>query len=383
MSKPFRIAVIGGGVLGVSIAYTLKRSFKNRVDVILIEKHDQVGQETSKFNSGVLHSGIHSDQDSLKAKFARKGNVMAKEFCKENNVPFNECGMLILAAYKDIFHLVRKSKSFIKIYNNGLEQDIPMQILMPWDIPNIEPHIHGAGAIFIPSVAVVDQVKFVQAIFEKAKQLGVRGFLGKKVSILRPFTGIESNKYNIVTNLEEFLVDGVINAAGLYADEVAKLAGFNQYKIYPYRGEYYEVLGKEAELVNRLVYPVPIEGYPGKGIHFLKTTDERLLIGPNARLVPSKDYYEEDKTPVDVFRDTAVRFCSELKNAEFRWAYSGIRAKITKADDLCHDPDFIFSVDNKSPFLLNIIGYESPGLSGALAAAEYVRNLLDDYIKSR
>lgn len=377
MSKPFRIAVIGAGVLGTSIAYTLKKYFQNTIKVVLIEKHNQVGQETSRFNSGVLHSGIHSKPGSFKARFARKGNVMAKQFCQENDVPINNCGMLIVATYSDLPYLLKRARSFWQIYNNGRDQNIQMQFLMPRGILKIEPNIRGMGALFIPDVAVIDQVKFVQSLFEKARQLGVETAFNNEVINIT-----SSGKfYYIETKQNIFRVEAIINAAGLYADQVAKMAGFSQYKIYPYRGEYYEVLGREAELVNHLVYPVPIEGNPGKGIHFLKTPDKRLLIGPNARLVPGKEYYEKDKTPESVFRNAATRFCPALKNAELRWAYSGIRSKLNLADNIHHDPDFVFSVDNQSPFLLNIVGYESPGLSGAMAAAEYVKNLINDYMQ--
>lgn len=371
--KSLSVAIIGAGVLGTAIAYTIKKSFKDSVEVILIEKHTAAGQETSKFNSGVLHSGIHSKPDTLKAKFARSGNLMAKDYCQRNGVPINECGMLIVAAYRDLIYLTKKIRNFWNIYNHGREQNIEMKILMPWEISRIEPEVRGAGAIFIPDVAVIDQEKFVQSIFKSGKDLGVQMFLDTQVIGFRNMAG----KYYVETNKSTIETDVVINAAGLYADEIAKMAGFDQYKIYPYRGEYYEVLGPEAKLVNRLVYPVPIEGDPGKGIHFLKTTDGRLLLGPNARLVPNKEYYKQDKTPAEVFKKAAVRFCPALKNAELKWAYSGIRPKLTLKDDIYHESDFIFSLDHQSPFFLNIIGYESPGLSGALAAAEYVKNILN------
>lgn len=374
-----KIIVIGAGVLGTAISHALKKYLKDTVDILLLEKHDGPGQETSKFNSGVLHSGIHSNPQSLKAQFAKKGNVMAKQFCKDNGVPLREQGMLIVASYSDIFHLAIRGRDFLKIYRNGKDQGIEMRILMPWNITKVEPYIRGAGALYVPSVAVVDSMAFVQALFRVAKEYGVRSLFNTKVVKIEPV----GNKYHIQTDKFVDVCDVVINAAGLYADEIAKIAGFDQYTVYPYRGEYYEVLGKEKELVNRLVYPIPITGSAGKGIHFLKKPDGRLFLGPNARLVPTKEYYKEDKTPSKVFRDAAVRFCPSLKHAEFRWAYSGIRTKIAKGDDLHNDPDFIFSVDNKNPFLLNIIGYESPGLSGAMAAAEYVKNLVDKHIKSR
>ncbi|MDA2935842.1 NAD(P)/FAD-dependent oxidoreductase [Patescibacteria group bacterium AH-259-L05] len=374
-----RIVIIGAGVLGTAISYTLKKCLEDTVDVLLLEKHDGPGQETSQFNSGVLHSGIHSEPKSFKARFARKGNVMAKQFCKDNDVPLSEQGMLIVATYGDLVHLAMRGRDFLKMYHNGKDQGINMKILMSWNIPHIEPYIRGAGALYIPSVAVVDSVAFVQALFRSAKEAGARSLFNTKVVELEAV----GERYHIRTEKFADVYDMVINAAGLYADEIAKMAGFNQYTVYPYRGEYYEVLGKERELVNRLIYPVPITGSAGKGIHFLKKPDGRLFLGPNARLVPTKEYYEEDKTPPEVFRDAAVRFCSDLKNAELRWAYSGIRPKVVQEDELHNDPDFIFSVDNEKPFLLNIIGYESPGLSGALAAAEYVKDVVNKYIKSR
>jgi len=122
-----------------------------------------------------------------------------------------------------------------------------------------------------------------------------------------------------------------------------------------------------------LVYPAVSKKSPSKGIHFSPRTDGRLFIGPNARSVPAKDYYEEDKTPVEVFLKHAIKYLPCLTKDDLVWAYSGIRAKITPDAE---ESDFIINVDSISPTFVNLIGIESPGLASAMAIAEYVHELL-------
>lgn len=373
MKTPLRIAIVGAGVLGAASAYALTKRFKDRVSVTVIERNSRPALETSGRNSGVLHSGIHEDLDSLKGRFARRGHELAKQFAKSHNIPMLSCGMLIVASSADALHILKQGPSFLNIYRNGKKQNIEMHLLTPMGIKSLEPDVRGLGGLYLPSVAVIESAVFVEKLLDEACMKEDCIFVPNQ-TIERIFR--EGTRYRIETQNAVIEADAVVNAAGLYADEIAKKAGFPYYTITPYRGEYYEVIGKERKCVNRLVYPVPVEHRVGKGIHLLKRPDGRLFVGPNARLVPSKNWYEEDKTPPEVFREVLARFCPALRDARLEWAYSGIRPK-GSAFDLGKKSgnDFIFSVDWINPFFLNVIGYESPGLSGALAAGEYIADM--------
>lgn len=372
MQKRLRIAVIGAGVLGAATANALTERFGEKVLVTVLERHPVPAHETSSRNSGVLHSGIHETPGTFKARFAKDGCMQAQRFAQENAVPLFQCGMLIVASFGDVLKLLKQGPSFAKICRNGRKQDIGMRVVMPWEIKNIEPLVDGIGGIFIPSVAVIDAALFTAALLQTAKRQGAQLFFNEKVRRV----SLQEKTYHIETGDHALQADAIINVAGLYADEVATHAGFPYYSITPYRGEYYEIVGKEREYINRLVYPVPIEQRVSKGIHLLKRPDGRLFVGPNTRQVPAKDFYEEDKTPVEIFRTIALRFCPMLKNAEFQWSYSGIRPRAAFVGSKTAINDFIFSIDRHDPFFLNVIGYESPGLSGAMAAGKYISDAL-------
>ena len=361
-------AIIGGGVVGCAIDRQL---FITRpgTKIVVLEKLRSVGLETSSLNSGVLHSGIHQDPNFLKSKLAREGSKLAADYLKSHRLPVMHCGMLIVVSldslkrglYKewlDLWRLVKRSK----------EQKINLKFLTPFGIKKLEPNIRALGGIFIPDVWVIDPTSFVNVLYQEARAEGVSFFFKS------PVLSVDKNKdsYLLSTPDKEFHAKEVINAAGLYADEVAQMAGFRQYKIYPWRGEYYEVLGEKKKLVRRLVYPALPANYPGKGIHFSPRVDGRLFVGPNAKSVPRKNYYMEEKTPPGEFLKAVNRFCPKIKKEDLAWAYSGIRPKLTNTEE----SDFVIKLEHSFPHWINLIGIESPGLSSAMALAKYVDKLL-------
>ncbi|MEK7608408.1 MAG: FAD-dependent oxidoreductase, partial [Patescibacteria group bacterium] len=289
-----------------------------------------------------------------------------KRFAKENGVPLLECGMLIVASFGDLPHLITRAKTFMKIAKNGIDQKIPLSIIPPWGLRKVEPFVRGIGGLLLPEVSVVDGRVFTEKLISLSEALGV------EVKYDSPVRGIskEGGLYRVFTDSFEFAFDALVNAAGLSAHRVAALAGFADYRVKFFRGEYYEILGAHAKLVNRLVYPLPVEGRATKGVHLLKRPDGRLFIGCNSVEVPADDYYEEEKTPEGFFREAAARFVPSFRDAELQWSFSGIRPKIAVAGGA--EPDFAFDVSSVEPFFMNCIGYDSPGLSSALAAGEYV-----------
>ena len=163
----------------------------------------------------------------------------------------------------------------------------------------------------------------------------------------------------------------VINCAGLYADEVARLFGYDKHTVYPCRGEYAEVVPSRWNLVNGLVYPLPMPSGHGLGVHFTKTTAGCLQLGPNANYVASKEDYENGRTPVEAFYESAVQMLPSLRLEDLRPGYTGIRARLLAEHDH-RFADFVIERDPQWANVIHLIGMESPGLTAALSIAESV-----------
>lgn len=369
-------AIIGAGVVGCAIARELSLRHPKK-KIVVLEKLAGPGLETSRFNSGVLHSGLHQNPSFLKSKLVQGGGELAAKYVKANGLPILNCGMIIAVSRQALQEgLYREWKLLLHLLRRGRAQGVKFKFLTGWGVRKLEPRLRTLGGIFIPNVQVIDPLQFVQALHTDAKNNGVRFLFGNPVLKIKML----ADKYEVSAGRERIISQAIINAAGLYADDVARLAGFSSYKIYPWRGEYYEVISEKRKWVSRLIYPATPSNSPGKGIHFSPRVDGQLFIGPNARLVPKKNYYTEDKTPVDIFLKAAQKFFPEITAGDLRWAYSGIRPKLT---DKAEETDFIIELDRKSPPFVNLIGIESPGLASSMAIAKYVAEILPPGAVSR
>ncbi|MDX1608084.1 MAG: NAD(P)/FAD-dependent oxidoreductase [Candidatus Spechtbacterales bacterium] len=363
------ICIIGAGVVGCAIAreLSLKMPAKN---IIVAEKLGGAGFETSTKNSGVLHSGIHQNPEFLKSKLAEEGNKLAVQYVKEKGLRMLNCGMLVAVTFGEILRgLYKEISTLLNLLDNAREQKIPIKFLMPWQVKKIAPQIRAIGGIFIPEARVIDSKEFINSLKNDAEAGGVKFLFNSEVHDIKKQRG----DYHVFTTGNIINTQVVINSAGLYADDVANMAGFNGYKVYPWRGEYYEIIGDKRDLVNLLIYPTVPKDSPSKGIHFGPRVDGRLFIGPNARPVENKDDYEVDKTPVEVYLKHARKYFPQLKREDLRWSYSGIRPK---AKEGAEESDFIIKKDSTDPVFINLIGIDSPGLTASMAIAKYVYNLL-------
>ncbi len=367
--EKYDIAIIGAGVVGAALACFAIKKYPN-CSVVVFEKNNAPGLETSSRNSGVLHSGFHQKQGSLKAHFAKLGSVMAQKFALKHNVPLLRCGMLIAVPFSSLWNpklALEEGASFFNLLKRARNHDITYKFLTGFGIKKLEPHIHATFGIFLPEVCVIDSGYFTETLEEVARKDGAHFFFENTVSDIR----ICKNHTLIVTDKMEVCAKVVINAAGLHADDIANLAlRKEKYQQYPWRGEYYEVINPEKrKLINGLVYPVVPASYPGKGMHFGPRPDGRLFLGPNAVRVATKTSYNENHTPKKPFLDIAKKFLPCLEEEDITWSHSGIRPKIS---DTPKEDDFIIAVDSHDPVFVNLIGIESPGISSAMALARHV-----------
>ncbi len=365
------ILIIGGGVVGCAIAQAVSARWQ---DVFLVEQYPKLGMATSSRNSGVIHSGIYYPKDSLKARHCIEGNRLTYEFCKKHNVPFRHTGKLVVAANtheeEDLAALKKKGE------DNGVEG---LRLIGPAEIRKREPHIAGAAAIEVPSTGIVSAEELVHAYARVATGQGANIVTRARVVSLEPGAG--TVRVGILIGDEEGAQDEtietrcVINAAGLYADEVAALLGNNSWKIYPVRGEYCEIRGARASLINDLVYPLPHAHGLSLGVHFTKTLWGTVLVGPTATYVEGKDNYERERLPIADFAHSAKTLLPEIEESDLQLGYSGLRPKLVPPEGK-GIADFVIQRDPAVAQAIQLVGIESPGLTAAISIADHVAKLI-------
>jgi glycerol-3-phosphate dehydrogenase len=367
------ILIIGGGVIGCSIAREVSQ---RRQDVFLVEQFPRVGMATSTRNSGVIHSGIYYPKGSLKARHCVEGNRLAYDFCTKHSVPHRKTGKLVVAANKheepELEALLQRGR------DNGVEG---LSIVGPKEIQAREPHIRGTAALEVPSTGIVSAEDLVRTHARLATENGANIVTHAKVVALTPMGGALRVDLEIgdedSAQRESIEARCVVNAAGLYADEVAAMLGNKSWKIYPVRGEYCEIRGARSNLINSLVYPLPHHDGLSLGVHFTKTLWGTVLVGPTATYVEGKDNYERARLPIRDFAESAKTLLPEMEERDLQLGYSGLRPKLVPPTGR-GIADFVITRDPAVPQAIHLVGMESPGLTAASSVAQHVAQLVGE-----
>jgi glycerol-3-phosphate dehydrogenase len=367
------VLIIGGGVIGCAIANEVSQKFQ---DVFVVEQNPRPGMATSTRNSGVIHSGIYYNKDSLKARHCVQGNRLMYEFCARHNVPHRRTGKLVVAA--DAHEEPELAALLKRGSDNGVES---LRIVDAAAIRAREPHIRGTAALEVPSTGIVSAEDLVRTLARLATDSGAHIVTRAKGVALRPAKG------SIQVDVEIGDKDGVqketiearclVNAAGLYADEVAAMLGNKSWKIYPVRGEYCEIRGPSARLINSLVYPLPHAHGLSLGVHFTKTLWGTVLVGPSAAYVEGKDNYERDRLAIKDFAKSAKTLLPEVEERDLQLGYSGLRPKLVPPEGKGL-ADFVITRDPAVPQAIHLVGMESPGLTGAISIGQHVSQLVSE-----
>ena len=391
MSK--RIAIIGGGIIGLSLGMKLGQKFKNS-KVTIFEKESKIGLHQSGRNSGVLHCGLGYKTGTLKAKLAVDGINQMINFCKKNNVAYDICGKVVVAnsdsEIQNILNLAAQGKS------NGLNG---IKFLNKTELNKREPHVRAKKSLLVPGEGIVD--------FKGVMSVLASFILENNGEILTSSTVKkveEKNNSNIVhfNNVsKEF--DLVFNCSGLYSDRIFyKSTGRKSHlKIIPFRGDYLKFKDKYKYILNHLVYPVPDSKYPFLGVHFTRMINGDREVGPNAVLAFKREGYSFKDFSVDdmletlffkgffkfvsknlffslrelgtsisdiIFINQARKLIPDIDNNMFEKGISGVRAQtMTDGGELFLD----FSIfRNKNQ--IHILNAPSPGATASLAIADYV-----------
>src|SRR5882672_4851475 len=374
------IVIIGGGVVGCAVARAVSERWS---DVFLIEQMPKLGMGASTRNSGVIHSGIYYPPGSLKAQMCVAGNRMLHEFCAAHNVPHRNCGKLVVAHGPEqevvLEHLAENGRA------NGVEV---LRLIDRATIHAKEPHIVATAALEVPSTSIVSAEDLVKTLARLAADRGanllprarVVGLDAHPDSVAVTIAEGDASQDAGQTPEETIEARCVINCAGLYADDVAAMLGNRNYKIYPVRGEYCELVRAKSYLVNNLVYPLPHTDGLSLGVHLTRTLWGTVLVGPTADYIADKNDYERNRLSVDEFVRRAKPMLPELEAADLQLAYSGIRAKLVPPgqEGLA---DFVITRDAATPRAIQLIGIESPGLTSCLAIAQRVVSLAEKILE--
>lgn len=391
--------VIGGGVIGLSVARRLRRAFSG-ASVRLIEKEVDCGLHASGRNSGVLHAGFYYSPDSLKAKLTWKGNQLLTAYCEEKGIPLNKCGKLVVARdgteHAGLDELLRRGRA------NG----IPLESISEKEAKAIEPRVKTfERALFSPATSTVDPALVMQAMKKDALEEGVQLHCGVQYLSLR--------KQQVATSGGTYDAGYVVNAAGLYADRIARDFGFGEgYRILPFKGLYlYSTEPPGAIRTN--IYPVPDLKNPFLGVHFTVAASGKAKIGPTAIPGLWREQYEGMANfRLNEFLEVATRGVGLLASSNFdfkalavreaakyskskmvslasdlaegvkpehylSWGKPGIRAQLLDIKKRKLEMDFVLESDKRSMHVLNAV---SPAFTCSLPFSEYVCERIEAHL---
>ncbi|OAA91428.1 L-2-hydroxyglutarate oxidase LhgO [Clostridium ljungdahlii] len=358
----FDVTIIGAGVVGSAIARELCRY---KLNICVVEKDSDVGNGTSKANSGIVHAGFDAEPNTLKSKLNVIGNSMFDKLSKELDFTFKKVGSLVLCFNKS------EVKNLERLKQQGIVNGVPdLEIIDGDKVREVEPNISkkAVAALYAPTGGIICPYEMTIALAENAAVNGVKFKLNTRVISLKKSRGF----YIIETNRESIETKLIINAAGLFSDEINNMISAGKIKIVPRKGEYC-LFDKAAEhAVSMTVFQLPTKN--GKGVLVTPTIDGNLLIGPDAEDIEDKTDLTTTSRGIDFVLSKAALSVNKLKMTQIITSFSGLRAHSLEGD-------FIIGEAEDAENFINAAGIESPGLTSSPAIAEMVRDIVVSKLK--
>lgn len=282
----YNVVVIGGGIVGLASALKIKEKNPN-YKVAIIEKERTIAQHQTGHNSGVIHSGLYYKPGSFKAQNCVDGYQMLLDFCNEEEIPYELTGKVVVAT-KD-----SQLDALNTLHERGMANGLRgIKKLTGEEIKEYEPHVAGVSGLYVPQTGIIDYKVVADKYAEKFKHFGGEIFSSNKLKSFKEERGF----IHVHTENERLTTRVVVNCSGLYTDKIAKLTGAKiDFKIVPFRGEYYKVKPEKAHLVKNLIYPVPDPSFPFLGVHFTRHIDGGIEAGPNAVLAFAREGYKKSQ----------------------------------------------------------------------------------------
>lgn len=383
--------IIGGGILGMSTAMQLQRTYPAS-RILLLEKEAGPAQHQTGHNSGVIHAGVYYTPGSLKAKFCLAGNTATKAFCDQHGIAYQVPGKLLVATNE--LEMQRMQALWQRTEANGIEREW----LNAGQLREREPNISGCGAILVPASGIVNYAEVTAAMAGEFVKAG--GEIRYNCSV----TGLEERQHEVLvqTNGDALSCRFMISCAGLMADRVVRMLGLDPgFSICPFRGEYYQLPAQHRQIVQHLIYPIPDPAMPFLGVHLTRMIDGSVTVGPNAVLAFKREGYRKRDISLrdsfsmltnpgilKVLKANLRPGLSEMKNSLFKRGYlqqvrkycpsiqladlqpypAGVRAQAVSDDGKLID-DFLFRNSRRS---LNVCNAPSPAATSALPIGAYI-----------
>lgn len=356
-SGRYDVCIVGAGVCGANIA---RRLSAYELDVVLVDKEADVSFGTSKANSGIVHGGFHHSNKYLKARLEIQGAMMFDRLCQELDFPFTRCGIVVAAMHED------EMRAIEQLYMQGVDNGvIGIEMCSRERMLELEPKLHHdvMGGLWVPGGGIVEPYRFVFSLVESARKNGVE--------ILTDFAvehAIRSGDEWTLRAADGRIVKAryVVNAAGLFADELSGIFGAEEFAIKARKGEYYLLDRMTKARPDRVVFPVPTS--VSKGMLIIPTVEGTVLIGPTAEVIQDKTDLATTKDQLDKILSSARTMIPSISEYDVITSFAGLRPIL--------DEDFYIAMSAKVPAFVQVAGIQSPGLTASPAIGEYVKDLL-------
>lgn len=352
----YDVAIIGAGVIGSMIAREL--SFYD-VSVCVIEAAADIAAGASRANSGIVHAGYDAVPGTMKAKMNAEGNMLMEKTAKELGVPYSNCGSLVVAFSKEDDMRIKALQS------RGLENGVPTKILAPLEIKQMEPVLSDkiTSALYAKTAGIICPFSLTVAAVENAVENGTKVYLNSRVIDISR----QDDTYVVDAGQNRIKARFIVNAAGLYADDISKMAGGETFDIRPRKGEYIIFDTSMKARVNTVIFRAPTE--KGKGVLFTPTVYGNMLTGPTAEDIDDKANTSTSREGLLEVINGAKEYVPSIEKKHAITVFAGLRAAPSTHD-------FIIECSKSAKNLVNVAGIESPGLTSSPAIAKYVAQLL-------